>query len=217
MGVWCRNRIPVEGNFGQTYDSLNQSVQGLEQEFSASIEFRVGGQVGEGVEEAGQVEGGEEVVSADRRAGAKMGREQQALGRVRSLVGWCLRSLGRAGDAQGHRRRHLVEGMAGAMGLRCVLCPPGGEAGRAGGSGHRLAAHECRGKGLCEAPGGQAGVDPGVSTCAALLHLPTSSAFVSQQGLGWGTRCPLQHRSPIVLGPSLSQVQGNSWEKEKPT
>ncbi|XP_049637562.1 E3 ubiquitin-protein ligase DCST1 [Suncus etruscus] len=40
MGVWCRNRIPVEGNFGQTYDSLNQSVQGLEQEFSASIEFR---------------------------------------------------------------------------------------------------------------------------------------------------------------------------------
>ncbi|XP_055978779.1 E3 ubiquitin-protein ligase DCST1 [Sorex fumeus] len=40
MEVWCRSRIPVEGNFGQTYDSLNQSVQGLRQEFSASIELR---------------------------------------------------------------------------------------------------------------------------------------------------------------------------------
>ncbi|XP_060058340.1 E3 ubiquitin-protein ligase DCST1 [Erinaceus europaeus] len=37
MEVWCRSRIPVEGNFGQTYDSLNQSLHGLDAEFSATI------------------------------------------------------------------------------------------------------------------------------------------------------------------------------------
>lgn len=41
MGVWCRSRIPVEGNFGQTYDSLNQSVRGLDREFSADIDIKV--------------------------------------------------------------------------------------------------------------------------------------------------------------------------------
>ncbi|XP_062963034.1 E3 ubiquitin-protein ligase DCST1 [Cynocephalus volans] len=40
MEVWCRNRIPVEGNFGQTYDSLNQSIHGLDGEFSANIELK---------------------------------------------------------------------------------------------------------------------------------------------------------------------------------
>ncbi|XP_006923610.1 E3 ubiquitin-protein ligase DCST1 [Pteropus alecto] len=40
MGVWCRSRIPVEGNFGQTYDSLNQSLGGLRGEFSATIDFK---------------------------------------------------------------------------------------------------------------------------------------------------------------------------------
>ncbi|XP_004403107.1 PREDICTED: DC-STAMP domain-containing protein 1 [Odobenus rosmarus divergens] len=40
MEVWCRHRIPVEGNFGQTYDSLNQSIHDLEGEFSATIELR---------------------------------------------------------------------------------------------------------------------------------------------------------------------------------
>ncbi|XP_040855302.1 E3 ubiquitin-protein ligase DCST1 [Ochotona curzoniae] len=40
MGVWCRSRIPVEGNFGQTYDSLNQSVRGLDREFSADIDIK---------------------------------------------------------------------------------------------------------------------------------------------------------------------------------
>lgn len=124
MGVWCRNRIPVEGNFGQTYDSLNQSVQGLEQEFSASIEFRVGGQVEEGVEKAGQVEGGEDVVSADRRAGAKMGRERQALGRVRGLVGWCLRSLGRARGCSGPQEAAPGGGDGGSHGTEvCALSP----------------------------------------------------------------------------------------------
>ncbi|XP_007458035.1 PREDICTED: DC-STAMP domain-containing protein 1 isoform X1 [Lipotes vexillifer] len=40
MEVWCRSRIPVEGNFGQTYDSLNQSIRGLEGEFSATINLK---------------------------------------------------------------------------------------------------------------------------------------------------------------------------------
>ncbi|XP_024604033.1 E3 ubiquitin-protein ligase DCST1 [Neophocaena asiaeorientalis asiaeorientalis] len=40
MEVWCRSRIPVEGNFGQTYDSLNQSIRGLEGEFSATIHLK---------------------------------------------------------------------------------------------------------------------------------------------------------------------------------
>ncbi|XP_044530981.1 E3 ubiquitin-protein ligase DCST1 [Gracilinanus agilis] len=40
MEPWCRNRIPVEGNFGQTYDSLNQSMQGLGGEFSAHINVK---------------------------------------------------------------------------------------------------------------------------------------------------------------------------------
>lgn len=43
MEVWCRSRIPVEGNFGQTYESLNQSVRELDGEFSATIDLRVGG------------------------------------------------------------------------------------------------------------------------------------------------------------------------------
>ncbi|XP_032175199.1 E3 ubiquitin-protein ligase DCST1 isoform X2 [Mustela erminea] len=40
MEVWCRHRIPVEGNFGQTYDSLNQSVHDLDGDFSATIELK---------------------------------------------------------------------------------------------------------------------------------------------------------------------------------
>ncbi|XP_007108956.1 LOW QUALITY PROTEIN: E3 ubiquitin-protein ligase DCST1 [Physeter macrocephalus] len=40
MEVWCRSRIPVEGNFGQTYDSLNQSIHSLEGEFSATINLK---------------------------------------------------------------------------------------------------------------------------------------------------------------------------------
>nr|XP_004026906.2 E3 ubiquitin-protein ligase DCST1 isoform X2 [Gorilla gorilla gorilla]XP_055216900.1 E3 ubiquitin-protein ligase DCST1 isoform X2 [Gorilla gorilla gorilla] len=46
MEVWCRNRIPVEGNFGQTYDSLNQSIRGLDGEFSANIDFKEEKQAG---------------------------------------------------------------------------------------------------------------------------------------------------------------------------
>lgn len=43
MEVWCFKRIPVEGNFGQTYDSVNQSIHGLSGEFSAHIDIKVGG------------------------------------------------------------------------------------------------------------------------------------------------------------------------------
>lgn len=43
MEVWCRSRIPVEGNFGQTYESLNKSIHGLSGEFSATIDLKVGG------------------------------------------------------------------------------------------------------------------------------------------------------------------------------
>ncbi|XP_031822551.1 E3 ubiquitin-protein ligase DCST1 [Sarcophilus harrisii] len=40
MSPWCQKRIPVEGNFGQTYDSLNQSMQGMKGEFSAQINIK---------------------------------------------------------------------------------------------------------------------------------------------------------------------------------
>ncbi|XP_051055204.1 E3 ubiquitin-protein ligase DCST1, partial [Phodopus roborovskii] len=40
METWCHRRIPVEGNFGQTYDSLNQSIHGLYGEFSANIDIK---------------------------------------------------------------------------------------------------------------------------------------------------------------------------------
>ncbi|XP_012870487.1 PREDICTED: DC-STAMP domain-containing protein 1 [Dipodomys ordii] len=46
MEVWCRNRIPVEGNFGQTYDTLNQSIHGLNGEFSANIDIKEEKQTG---------------------------------------------------------------------------------------------------------------------------------------------------------------------------
>ncbi|KAL1772114.1 DC-STAMP domain-containing protein 1 [Sigmodon hispidus] len=40
MEIWCYKRIPVEGNFGQTYDSLNQSINGLYGEFTANIDIK---------------------------------------------------------------------------------------------------------------------------------------------------------------------------------
>lgn len=58
MEIWCHKRIPVEGNFGQTYDSLNQSIHGLYGEFSANINIKVGGRgVGEGEEHKGRKKG----------------------------------------------------------------------------------------------------------------------------------------------------------------
>ncbi|XP_053133456.1 E3 ubiquitin-protein ligase DCST1 isoform X3 [Hemicordylus capensis] len=37
MHTWCRNKIPVEGNFGQTYDRVNGSIDNLNQDFSATL------------------------------------------------------------------------------------------------------------------------------------------------------------------------------------
>ncbi|CAM5123848.1 unnamed protein product [Natator depressus] len=37
MYPWCRDKIPVEGNFGQTYDKVNSSVVGISQDFSAQL------------------------------------------------------------------------------------------------------------------------------------------------------------------------------------
>ncbi|KAM6309486.1 E3 ubiquitin-protein ligase DCST1 [Podargus strigoides] len=34
---WCRDRIPVDSNFGQMYDMVNDSVGSLSQEFTASV------------------------------------------------------------------------------------------------------------------------------------------------------------------------------------
>ncbi|XP_005867573.1 PREDICTED: DC-STAMP domain-containing protein 1 [Myotis brandtii] len=46
MEIWCRSRIPVEGNFGQTYDSVNQSIHGLGGDFSATINLKEEKQAG---------------------------------------------------------------------------------------------------------------------------------------------------------------------------
>lgn len=40
--MWCQNKIPVEGNFGQMYDMVNDTVGNISQEFSASVVIRVG-------------------------------------------------------------------------------------------------------------------------------------------------------------------------------
>ncbi|MGH0186235.1 UNVERIFIED_CONTAM: hypothetical protein FKN15_020604 [Acipenser sinensis] len=37
MTKWCKDKIPVEGNFGQTYDMLNDSVEHMGDEFSSSM------------------------------------------------------------------------------------------------------------------------------------------------------------------------------------
>ncbi|XP_071370281.1 E3 ubiquitin-protein ligase DCST1 [Centroberyx affinis] len=37
MTPWCRQQIPVEGNFGQTFDQLNRSIHLLSREFSSEL------------------------------------------------------------------------------------------------------------------------------------------------------------------------------------
>ncbi|KAL0984883.1 hypothetical protein UPYG_G00149910 [Umbra pygmaea] len=37
MTPWCREEIPVEGNFGKTFDKLNLSIDTLSREFSTSV------------------------------------------------------------------------------------------------------------------------------------------------------------------------------------
>lgn len=41
MTPWCREQIPVEGNFGRLFDQLNVSIQQLSSEFSAEVEVQV--------------------------------------------------------------------------------------------------------------------------------------------------------------------------------
>lgn len=41
MTPWCREQIPVEGNFGRLFDQLNLSIQQLSSEFSAEVEVQV--------------------------------------------------------------------------------------------------------------------------------------------------------------------------------
>ena len=41
MTPWCRDQIPVEGNFGQTFDQLNRSMDRLATEFSTSLVLEV--------------------------------------------------------------------------------------------------------------------------------------------------------------------------------
>nr|XP_016854845.1 PREDICTED: DC-STAMP domain-containing protein 1 [Anolis carolinensis] len=40
MYTWCRDKIPVEGNFGQTYDRVNGSVDNLNQDFTATLVYK---------------------------------------------------------------------------------------------------------------------------------------------------------------------------------
>lgn len=37
MKTWCREDIPVEGNFGQTFDKLNFSIDTLSREFGTNV------------------------------------------------------------------------------------------------------------------------------------------------------------------------------------
>nr|XP_033781337.1 E3 ubiquitin-protein ligase DCST1 [Geotrypetes seraphini] len=40
MTKWCKDRIPVAGNFGQTYDKINKSVINLTQSFTTEVSIR---------------------------------------------------------------------------------------------------------------------------------------------------------------------------------
>lgn len=42
MTPWCRQQIPVEGNFGRLFDLLNASIQQLSSEFTAEVVVQVG-------------------------------------------------------------------------------------------------------------------------------------------------------------------------------
>lgn len=41
MTPWCRQQLPVEGNFGQLFDQLNVSVDLLSREFSTELVLQV--------------------------------------------------------------------------------------------------------------------------------------------------------------------------------
>ncbi|XP_032569250.1 DC-STAMP domain-containing protein 2 [Chiroxiphia lanceolata] len=72
MSSWCEERIPVDSNFGKVFDQVNDSVQSLGQEFTASIVYKEEHQemlVGINIVEQLQ----EEVTSQLREEGARLG------------------------------------------------------------------------------------------------------------------------------------------------
>lgn len=100
MEIWCHKRIPVEGNFGQTYDSVNQSIHGLSGEFSANIDIKVGGQgVEEGEVQTGNRGVGEEGIPARIKAGRRT-REREEVSEWwnRPACGTYLSGLGMNGQ-----------------------------------------------------------------------------------------------------------------------
>ncbi|NXH38467.1 DCST1 ligase, partial [Dicaeum eximium] len=72
MNQWCKESIPVDGNFGYMYDRVNSSVNSLSQEFSASVAYQeehhemlVGTEIAEQLRK--------EVTSQLRQEGARLG------------------------------------------------------------------------------------------------------------------------------------------------
>lgn len=41
MTPWCKEQIPVEGNFGQTYDKLSSSISKLSEQFTTNVVLKV--------------------------------------------------------------------------------------------------------------------------------------------------------------------------------
>ncbi|XP_039535914.1 E3 ubiquitin-protein ligase DCST1-like [Pimephales promelas] len=41
MTSWCTEKIPVEGNFGQTFDKLNDSINRLAEHFTTNVVLKV--------------------------------------------------------------------------------------------------------------------------------------------------------------------------------
>lgn len=41
MTTWCTEKIPVEGNFGQTFDKLNDSINRLAEHFTTNVVLKV--------------------------------------------------------------------------------------------------------------------------------------------------------------------------------
>ncbi|KAK2503123.1 hypothetical protein MC885_014967 [Smutsia gigantea] len=121
MEVWCRSRIPVEGNFGQTYDSLNQSIHSLEGEFSATIELKGRGER-KPVVSVNLALGRNGQPGAGGPGSVKEGRKQEAailrvLGREPGGQEWGTRAETPRGGRVCSRALHQEEKRAGVLGL----------------------------------------------------------------------------------------------------
>uniref|UniRef100_A0A8C8RHV0 DC-STAMP domain containing 1 n=1 Tax=Pelusios castaneus TaxID=367368 RepID=A0A8C8RHV0_9SAUR len=83
LHTWCRDKIPVEGNFGQTYDKVNSSVDGISRDFSAQLVVKHENQdmlVGANISRKRLTE---EVTSQVRRQSVRLG---QAISVLRVLL-----------------------------------------------------------------------------------------------------------------------------------